>query len=329
LLRKTDTDADADRDGAGAPDGLRDLTLAGIRPDAGAVSHAGAARELDDLFARFERAHRAPLRAWAQAHLAPRGAVTTVFYPFGGPDFCLPHALFPQAQDFILVGVEPCTWDEGLDLDFAATVAAARHYLGFSYFITKDLKAAIASLGGAGVLPLLLMQIARCGLAVLKIEPLGAPARGIVITFGDPARPQRLSYVQQDLRDHHWPADHGLHGRLAAAGALAVFVKSASYLLHEAPFEALRRVIRARAALVVQDPSGVPYEVLRSWGWNVDLFGRFTRDIPVFARYDQSALAAAYRSEARAPLGFGIGYLVDPASASLMVAAPPEAPCAS
>lgn len=328
MLRKTDTGAGDAPDGACAPECLHELA-AGIRPAVGGGRPDCAARELDALFARFDRAHRAPLRAWAQAHLAPRRPVTTVFYPFGGPDFCLPHALFPQAREFILVGVEPCAWPEGFDLDFAATVAAARHYLDFSYFITKDLRASIHTLGGAGVLPLLLVQIARCGLAVLKIEPLGADARGVVVTFGDAARPQRLTYVQQDLRDGHWAAGHGLHGRLAAAGELAVFVKSASYLLHEAPFEALRRVIRERAALVVQDPSGVPYELLRSWGWTVDLFGCFTRDIPVFSRYDQPALAAAYRSRASEPLGFGIGYLFEPSRASLMVAAPPEGPCAS
>lgn len=284
---------------------------------------------MDDEFASFQRTFGLPFKTWAESNFGERRAPTTVFYPFGGPDFCFPYYLFPNARDYILVGFEPCSlWplDElSPAFELAGTLEAMRHYLSFSYFITKDLHRSLAGTDVRSVLPLLLIQVARCGLPLLSVEPMNDGAEGLCIEFGETDDPRRLHYYRQDLRDVHWNEGNSLYRHLRAPSRLAVFVKSASYLLHEPPFERLRRVIRDHASVLVQDPSGVPYDVLQKWRWSAGLHGQFTSDIPVFSRYDQSSLARAYLASTDSQrLEFGIGYLTTPSTSSLVVASPPE-----
>lgn len=287
------------------------------------------ARQLDDQFDSFLRTFALPFKSWAENNLGERHDPETVFYPFGGPDFCFLYHLFPNAREYILVGVEPCSlWplDEvSSAFQLGGTLDAMRHYLSFSYFITKDLDRSLAGTDVRSVLPLLLTQIARSGLPLLSVEPIDNRAEGLCIEFGEPHAPRRLYYFRQDLRDIQWNESNSLHRRLLATNGLAVFVKSASYLLHEPPFEKLRQVIRKHASILVEDPSGVPYDLLKEWRWSVGLHGQFTSDIPVFSRYDQSSLARAYLASKDSQwLEFGIGYLTTPSVSSLVVASPPE-----
>ena len=273
-------------------------------------------RKLDGQFQFFRRTFGLPFKAWAERTVGTGANPTTLFYPFGGPDFCFPHYLFPNARDYILVGFEPCPlWpldDGSATFDLTGTAAAMRHYLSFSYFITKDLHRSLSGSDVQGVLPLLLMQIVRCGLPLLSVEPTTDGIEGLCITFGETHSPRRLYYYRQDLRDGYWSESCSLYRRIAAASRLAVFVKSGSYLLHEPPFERLRHVIRDCARVLVQDPSGVPYDLLQRWQWCAGLHGHFTSDIPVFsATINRASPAPTVHQNGSARLDFGIGYLAN------------------
>ena len=131
-----------------------------------------------------------------------------------------------------------------------------------------------------------------------------------------------MSYYRQDLRDEHWSELEPLQRHLSRSGPVVTLLKCASYLPHEPYLARLRDAIRTHSGLLVQDPSGIPQAELDHWGWDVELHGRFTADIPTFRRYDQSRLAQAYAETERPSLGFAFGYLTDPASAALMIARP-------
>jgi hypothetical protein len=286
-----------------------------------------AIEKMDADFDHFQRTFGLPFKAWATGAFGNKSDIKTLFYPFGGADFCFPYFLQPNARDYILVGREPCSlWPLDGPLtrfSFEEIGEALRHYLQFSYFITTDLQRSLESKAVRGVLPLILTQMARCNLPIRSVRPIGIGSEGFCIEFGDVSAPQRLHYYRQDMRDSHWPLSGNLHRHLMASSDLAVFVKSASYLLHEPPFEMLRQIIRDRALLLVQDPSGIPYDLLQNWHWSTGLHGRFTCDIPVFSRYDQSSLAQAYQTAREETLlQFGIGYLTDATRSSLVVASP-------
>lgn len=275
---------------------------------------------LTAAFARFDSTIRAPLRRWAAGALADVKA-RTVFYPFGGPDLCVARDLFPHAGEYVLVGREPVDFDAGAPLADPAQVASAlRHYLDWSYFITRDLASALAAAGHGSLLSLLVAQIVHSGLVPHAVTAIGA--NGLSVEFLDGGQLRRVSYYRQDLRDEHWSELEPLQRHLARSGPVATLLKCASYLPHEPYLGRLRDAIRTHSSLLVQDPSGIPHAELGDWGWDVDLHGRFTADIPTFRRYDQSRLAQAYTAARPALLGFPFGYLTDPATAALMIARP-------
>lgn len=334
---------------AGLPSGINSAQSAQSAADPGgfaAIRQSPAwrrhAERLDALFDALAARHLVPFRRWADASAAPVRRGRTLFYPFGGPDALFPTLLHPDADAYVLCGLEPCglpRWPHALAADPAAALdglaAGLRHFAAHAYFVTSDLRAALLAAPLPGVAPLLLALLARAGHTIRSVQSVTlaahdaadeTAARGVDIAFGRRARPQRLLYLQQDLRDDRLDANHPLLRHLHAADRLVVFGKSASYLLHEANFSRLRTLILERADALVQDPSGLPYRSFAEHGWQVHLHGRYAGAPRSFPQYEQPDLRAAFHGSAAAPLDFGIGYHQDPPRASLLVAMPP---CAS
>ncbi len=113
---------------------------------------------------------------------------------------------------------------------------------------------------------------------------------------------------------------------MTQAESFITLIKSCSYLLPSPEFSRLSRLITDRGVLLVQDPTGIPYDTLRERKWDVALHGRFFGDIPVFGeRPEHRVLRAAYHAKGLGEaLPFGFGYLKNPAIASIVVAWPNE-----
>jgi hypothetical protein len=87
-----------------------------------------------------------------------------------------------------------------------------------------------------------------------------------------------------------------------------VFLKAASYLLHQTSFSTIRDLILANTKTLLQDDSGVPFNFLNDSTWNVQLFGKYTKPIGLFAGRIQPDLKKAFATNAPAELPFRIGY---------------------
>ncbi|MDA7922108.1 hypothetical protein N9B73_10155 [Verrucomicrobiales bacterium] len=72
---------------------------------------------------------------------------------------------------------------------------------------------------------------------------------------------------------------------------------------------------------LVQGASGVPFKYLNAAGWNLKLHGNYTGPMPTFSGHHQADLAAAYRdcSYPVKPMTFGLGYLLNPKRACVIV----------
>lgn len=282
--------------------------------------HAGMPEsEIEQLLAQFQTSFIKPCAAWAAAGGVPDSACSAIFYPFGGPDILFPLALFPYARKLVLVGREPC----GLQADFSMekVTNAIRHYLRTSFFITEDLKQDLSTSGLTGLLPLILVQLHWAGYTLLSVDDIDSGA-GFCIRFLGADGERRVQYFRQDLRDEYFTPESPLFRNIVDSGKCIALLKSASYLLHEPHFSMLRQLIKEQTGLLLQDPSGLPYRLLCEWGWDLNLHGYFTSDIPLFARkYDQSMLRLAYETKTPCtPLAFGFGYLKRPESAAIIVA---------
>jgi hypothetical protein len=97
-------------------------------------------------------------------------------------------------------------------------------------------------------------------------------------------------------------------------------VKSASYLMHESYFSAIRGFLLENSTTLVQDDSGVPVAYFTPDVWQMRFFGAYPGPIPLFKNCLQPKLSEYYRSTRPEPLDFGIGYRHRAGESTLMVA---------
>jgi hypothetical protein len=329
--------------------------LAGMSPLSGQDAFADLRRtdfwkahqmRMDDLWYQYSARHGKPVTAWASAHMGDLRSASTVFYPFSGPDFLFANVFYPHAETYLMCGLEPCEplpeWNTMKSEDIASglegLVSGLDTVLQYSYFITKEMRSDFQSTRFRGVLPSFLVFLARTGHVVQSINAVqldanGSPiiseggqstVPGLLIRANGGGREKRIFYFSQNLADDACKSDGPFLRFVSSLGRPAVLAKSASYLMHESYFSNVRNHILTRCSGIVQDPSGVPYRNLLERGWNVDLYGGYLRSFDPFEQYQQPDLFEAYmnpQNNAR-PVSFGIGYLTDPKTTSLMVARP-------
>lgn len=314
--------------------------LAGIRRSPAWQEHA---QRMDWMWQTHLSQHRDPIQQWASGEISDLRASSAVFYPFSGPDFLFADAFFPGADTYILCGLEGAEPMPQLASLTAADIqnglAQLRSTLNtsmqFSYFITKDMRSDLQATRFRGVLPVLMVFLARTGHQIESVDTVQLDAGGNAVMAGSSGNTgllirfrggwgstKHLFYFRQDLSNgglgNAFPAFVARFGRIPA------FTKSASYLMHDSGFTRIRDFLMSHSIGIVQDPTGVPYATLLNAGWDIRLFGNYQGTLDIFPNCQQPDLIAAYQAGRHGvrPLNFGIGYLFEPSRTSLMVARP-------
>ena len=315
----------------------------------------GTWRPLPRLSQRYDRTYFSKMRAWSAAELASRIPLNLpVYYFFAGPDAVSALALFLDAPVYILGGLEsvgsmpapntlaPEAVAEGLDnLRKSAEVV-----LSYGHFITKDMKAELDRTAFRGVLPLVYMFIAFTGGEILSARYVGVASNGTLQDYGNSyagsrdvlpgvridfrregAGVQTLYYVQANVADDALKSNNAVLAWAGRFGAGNVYLKAASYLLHESYFSRIRSFLLNQAASILQDDSGIPFRFFRNGGWRCWFFGTYSGTLDIFAKHYQSDLQAAFAAPgAAAPLPFGTGYKWRLGESNLLLAVKQRAP---
>lgn len=134
--------------------------------------------------------------------------------------------------------------------------------------------------------------------------------KGVSIVFRKPDSPvpQRLNYFSVDASNVGMARYPQFRDYLRSLAPTTTLIKSASYLLHVGEFKRMRNLLLDVSGFLVQDDTGVPYEVLVKRGWQLNVYGRYEVPIPPFERHYQPELAEAYFAGNPAPLAFRFGY---------------------
>lgn len=281
------------------------------------------ANSLDEAWFKKEYHQLEPIRGFMNDNAIDYyNSTNTVYYMFGGPDFLYAHAFFPNANTYILAGLEPVGQvpdlsrlsPEVLGGELSALRASMHTILQTHYFITKDMRTDLGRVGGT--LPILYVFLARRGCTVLETTYIKTPAEGVKITFVHHGPKQTLYYFKTDLSGGKspflsWCATHGPGLSL---------LKAASYLMHSEGFGGVRNFLLEHSRVIIQDDSGIP---LRSFtkGWTVNCYGRYVPHAEMFGKYRQPDLAAIYDRNPPPPeLGFAFGYHWQPDRGLLMMA---------
>ena len=300
-------------------------------------------------WAKVKQGRGGVMSRWRESSIgSPCLGSGTLLYPFSGPDFANAYVLFPGCRKYILFGLElPGTVPdlEGLDrAAFARLLGDVRVAVGDlverNYFITSRMSRQLHTSQLRGVIPVLIASMALSGLEVRSVEPLELPPlsledeldssqgakplrrlRGIQIAFQRPDGPvQTLQYFSIDATNHGLAPYPEFLLHLRNAKPAPMLIKSASYLLQDKQFRTIRDTLLDTSEFLVQDDTGVPYEVLKAAGWDMQLYGGYRKPIHPFHWAYQAGLDAAYKSARASDLPFSFSYHWHGGKSNAMVA---------
>lgn len=258
----------------------------------------------------------------------------TLFYPFGGPDFLFSNTFFPDMDTYFLIGLERAgraTEVKHPSVDtYRLYQNAVSDILNLSFFRTKDMKVELSNDTIDGVVPIITLLMVRADRELVSIKNARLTDDGQFSTENEDGTPitrstglmeikyfrtgsdklQTLYYLSTDLSNGGLPKNEKLKACIARFGpkTTATFIKSASYLMHEKYFSAIRDAILRSSSAVMQDDSGIPLPYYDPEQWDVTLYGTFYKPIALFSEYPQPELRDAYQVGDPKPLNFRIGY---------------------
>lgn len=279
--------------------------------------------------------------------LLPKQA--TLFYPFSGPDILYANCFFPNAQRYVMVGLEPV----GSLPDFSSADSLGGYFdklntslnaiLKFSFFRTVSMSSDLKNKQVDGTLHVLLLFLKRNGNAIANIKPLtldstgqvvyleslkalktgNYKSKGVEITFLTPdSEAKTVTYFSLNAADDGLKNNTGFVLYLKKLNTLTTYLKGASYLMHKSNFSIIRSQILTQSAAIVQDDSGIALRYFSDSGasWTYHLFGKYTRPIPMFSACYQSDLDRLYTQKGSKNIGFGIGYNFRDKNSNFMIA---------
>ncbi|TAF67669.1 MAG: hypothetical protein EAZ55_01220 [Cytophagales bacterium] len=146
---------------------------------------------------------------------------------------------------------------------------------------------------------------------------------GLMIEFLNvkKTRTQKVYYFGTNVEDPAMKDKQNLLAFIKSFPNKVTFIKSASYLLHGGNFSIIRDLVLESSKGILQDDTGVRYDVLLKAGFEVQLYGKYARPIADFANYTiQPALADAFmtRKDIK-PLNFTYGYHWNTENTSVLV----------
>ncbi len=290
------------------------------------------ARRAESLWTGFPKV-QARMARWAQRELtAVFDPTAPVFYPFSGPDIVFPLIFFPCAGEYILVGLEPVgeiLRRQGLTLQrldemLSSCSVAVQDLIRLSFYRTKVMEPEFADTALKGVLPVLMVSLARMDMEILEVVPGNLdenggfvradeaspePRSAVRIEFrraGD-APVQSLVYFSCDLSNSGLKKRPGFVAFLANAGRYFTFMKSASYLCRKPYFSKIKKAILDRSYAVLQDDSGLAFSAFSPGTWKISLYGTYDGPVKLFEDHFEQDLWEAMNNRAK-PLNFRFGY---------------------
>jgi hypothetical protein len=290
---------------------------------------------LDSGFNDLDTARFNKMRIWADSELIDRKGSRTLFYPFGGPDILNANIFYPNADQYILIGLEPI----GMLPDLCnMTVQQVNKYLEDvrfslkdifkrSYFITGNMIGALKKNSVNGAVPILSLFIKRNGYHIVSGRLVAIDANGkcqyadslakkegitngVRIDFAADTgrRVQSVYYFQTDLSDEGLKKNPGFQKYLSLLPESYTYLKAASFLMHGKDFSMIRNTVFEKSKTILQDDSGIAYRYFDKKVWDIQLYGKYMKPGKEFSWINETDLARALAGQPFRPVPFTLGY---------------------
>ncbi len=256
-----------------------------------------------------------------------------MFYPFSGPDFEFANTFYPDADEYILCGLERSGNDSSLifsdKLQPDSFLISADQYFFYSnrfgFFRTLDMEKQFEK---RGVIDIIAFYLKRAGATIGMVNNFHwSPTTG-ELTVPDTARKANVCYFKFQLPSGKSSSLYYFRKDLSDAGLgkdslwlqwvkkeagnkqIVSLTKSASYLMHTTYFSIVRNFILNHSSLHIQDDSGIDFAHLKNSGRKTTLYGSYSNVISLFKNKFQPDLKEMYHSDSShiKSLPFRIGY---------------------
>ena len=278
-----------------------------------------------------------PVRAFQERELGGASAKSDfVFYPFSGPDVLYMQGFYPNGSVYVLAGLErpgailePAAFKpDTLENQLEGVRRGSASLFDRSFFVTGEMSRQLRGQLVDGVLPVILMLLARTGNTIDNVRNVGIDDTGKLVELaqaqGKPGdQPDGLEIIyhkdgeKKTRKVYYFRLDLGpgldknpsFLTFLEPFGKPQTLIKSASFLLHWKTFITLRDYIVSNSTQIVQDDTGIRYDVFLKEGWKVRLYGSYGHPDKPFQSQYQVKLRDAFEEPGRVkPLGFSMGY---------------------
>lgn len=304
--------------------------------------YARFATEMNRYWNNFRTTTFRHIRNWQKAEVSdlPR---QTVLYPFSGPDFLNVSAVYPEADTYLMIGLEKGGLVPALSKMFVANIQKGlrmmvegfRIYIGFNFYRTLGMEVDLNLSPFTGTLPHVLTQLAWLGYIPLAVSSVSCTAQGRLETkplaLGEltaswqlecrapSGKTIRIIFFSQDVSNNGLLQAPGFKRYLKNLPRVSGLFKAASYLPPRAPFSEITKICLSKMDSIVQDDSAIPYRMLAK-DYDVTVYGFYDRPHGLFPSYGQPDLASLYRQRPRKALAFNFQYDRPDGSRNLMVA---------
>ena len=291
--------------------------------------------DMDKMFSQSTSLRLNKMKTWADSELIKNQSITTVFYPFSGPDFLNAHIFYPDADQYIMIAQEPigslpdiCNMRPDSVKSYLNKINnSLKDIFKRSYFITKEMNNDLRKTKVNGTLPLISLFIKRTGHQIVSVERIGVDSlgkvhftdslknkkniiSGIKIDFLTPStkKMQSVLYFRTDISDKGLEKNRGFKIYLSELPHSFSYLKAASYLMHADNFRTIRSVIFDISSTILQDDSGIAYKYFDKHNWDIRLYGKYFKPKEEFSYISEPDLEKAYKSSAYRPLTYSLGY---------------------
>jgi len=319
-------------------------------------SYAEYAEQIASSWKQFQQPNLERMRTW-WTDRAP-AKYSTVFYPFSGPDIGNALVFFPDADSYLMFGLEPpgaipdlqSMDEEAISSGLNELKASLSTILQVNYFFTKAMEKKLGKGSFNSITGLLMFFLAMSDCEVIGARRIaigrggalvegttaddsvsgGSHSRipGVEITFKrNRSKQQTIRYFMVNVADAYLAkSSPDFLPYLKSEGRFVTMIKSASYLMHKegvaepAHFEQIRSLILKQSDFVVQDDSGVPLRLFARDAWKLRFHGKYEAPTPEFDKYLQKDLKVETQRNSTGKLSFSYGYAFKEGESNLMTA---------
>jgi hypothetical protein len=300
-----------------------------------AVKWKKYSRELESMFAHTNSFRIEKMKSWADSELVRTKDIKTVFYPFSGPDFLNADIFYPEADQYIMIGLESigylpdvCKMIPDSVNSYLNTINnSLKDIFKRSYFITSKMSTDLQKTKVNGTIPLISLFIKRTGHQIVSIQRIAVDSLGkwqIVDSFKNKRRMvagvkidflslsrekvQTVFYFRTDISDKGLAKTPGFKNYLSQLPKSYSYLKAASYLMHSDNFKIIRNTIFDISSSILQDDSGIAYRYFDKSAWDIRLYGKYLKPRDEFKYISEPDLQKAYNKTTVRPLTYTLGY---------------------